>query len=63
MCEILNFIGSSSQLTYFNEDKIVSGDMVYVELEPDLFKRIHEANHLWADTMAEVFCATINLNY
>ena len=41
-------------MTPFDEEEIVSGDFVKVELDHELFKMMHEAVGLWNDDMSVV---------
>ena len=47
-------LGLSSAVTVFDEEEIVAGDIVKVELNPEVFKMMHEAGGLWNDAMTEV---------
>ena len=38
----------------FCEDEIVAGDIITIELDPDVFKMIQEAANCWSDEMALV---------
>ena len=46
--------GLSSAVIVFDEEEIVAGDIVSIELDPEVFKMIHEAGGLWNDSMTEV---------
>ena len=41
-------------MTVFNEDNIVAGDLVKVELDPEVFKMMHKAAGLWTDSLSLV---------
>ena len=41
-------------MTVFDEEEIVAGDFVKVELDPEVFKMMHEACDLWSDSMTKV---------
>ena len=47
-------LGLSSAVTVFDEEEIVAGDIVKIELEPEVFKMMHEAGGLWIDAMTKV---------
>ena len=51
-CIILS--GLSATVTTFDEEEIVAGDLVKVELDLELFKMMHEAVGLWNDHMTVV---------
>ena len=56
--------GLGAAVTVFDEEEIVAGDLVKVELDPDVFKMMHEAAGLWNDKMAGVnLCMCHNCNY
>lgn len=40
----------------FNEDEIVAGDVITVELDLDVFKIMHQAAGQWMDVKAKVSC-------
>ena len=44
----------ASLSSVFNEDEIVAGDLVMVDLDPDMFKMMHDGSNLWVDSMFEV---------
>ena len=46
--------GCSASVTPFDEEEIVAGDFVKVELDRELFKMMHEAVGLWNDDMLAV---------
>ena len=41
-------------MTVFDEEEIVAGDIVKVDLDPEVFKMMHEAGGLWRDSMTNV---------
>ena len=41
-------------MTVFDEEEIVAGDIVNVELDPEVFKMMHEARDMWQDYMTKV---------
>ena len=41
-------------MTVFDEDEIVAGDVVKIELDPEVFKMIHESASLWTDDLTAV---------
>ena len=47
-------LGCGASATNFDEDEIVSGDLVRVELDPELFKMMHESVGLWTSATSEV---------
>ena len=53
-CDLHCLSGLGATVTIFDEEEIVAGDLVKVELDPDVFKMIHEAASLWDDSMAGV---------
>ena len=46
--------GLSSAVTVFDEEEIVAGDFVMVELDPEVFKMMNEARYMWNDSMTMV---------
>ena len=46
--------GLGAAVTAFEEEEIVAGDMVKVELDPEVFKMMHEAADLWKDDLSMV---------
>ena len=48
------YAGSDAPLVFFDEEEIVAGDVVTMELELEVFKVIQEANYLWEESMAQV---------
>ena len=53
-------LGCGSTVTTFDEDEIVAGDLVKVELDLELLKMMHESVGLWSSTMSEVKCFMID---
>ena len=53
-CIIIILSGLSAAVTIFDEEEIVAGDLVKVELDLDVFKMMHEAAGLWFDEMTAV---------
>ena len=53
-------LGCVSTVTTFDEDEIVAGDLVKVELDLELFKMMHESVGLWSSIMSEVKCFMID---
>ena len=51
--------GLSAAVTVFNEEEIVAGDFVKVDLDPEVFKMMNEARNMWDDSLTKVI---INLN-
>lgn len=45
-------LGSTAEI--FCEDEIVAGDIIAVELDPEVFRMMHEAIGVWYDNMANV---------
>ena len=45
-------------MTVFDEEEIVAGDLVKVELDLEVFKMIHEAAGLWTGRLTEVNLAS-----
>ena len=58
---LFSYAGSAARVAYFNDDVIVSGDMVKVELDPEVFKAIHQANQLWGDSLIQVLSLCIHV--
>ena len=50
-------------MTVFDEKEIVAGDFVKVELDPEVFKMIHEAAGLWDDRLTAVNLASHDNEY
>ena len=50
----LVFSGLSAAVTVFDEEEIVAGDFVKVELDPEVFKMMQKAAGLWSDDMTAV---------
>ena len=50
----MSLSGLGAAVTVFDEEEIVAGDIVKVELDPDVFKMMHEAALLWNDTLSQV---------
>ena len=48
------FSGPSAAVTIFDEEEIVSGDLVNVELDLEVFKMMHQAAGLWVDDLTKV---------
>ena len=46
--------GLGAAVTVFDEEEIVAGDFVKVELDPEVFKMMHDAAGLWNDNLTEV---------
>ena len=46
--------GCSATVAPFDEEEIVVGDLVKVELDPELFKMMHKAAGVWKDNMSAV---------
>ena len=51
---MFQFSGLGAAVTIFDENEIVAGDLVMVELDLDVFKMIHEAAGIWKDFMKVV---------
>ena len=45
----ISLSGFDAAVTIFDEEEIVAGDFVKVELDPDVFKMMHEAAGLWTN--------------
>ena len=50
----MSLSGLGAAVTAFDEEEIVAGDIVKVELDPDVFKMMHEAAGLWKDSLSQV---------
>ena len=53
-CILIISSGLSAAVTIFDEEEIVAGDLVKVELDLEVFKMMHEAAGLWNKLMTEV---------
>ena len=50
----MSLSGLGAAVTVFDEEEIVAGDIVKVELDPEVFKMMHEAADLWKDKLSMV---------
>ena len=46
-------------MTYFNEDEIVAGDLIKVDLDPEVFRMMQEAIGQWDDNISQVYVCTL----